>query len=634
MMEKEKKEEKKEEKRKEKLPLRRRIEITSRGFRLLGKYCPGLARDKAFHELVASLQPFVIVWFSARIIDEITGERRADLLALYVAATVFTGFLCAVAKGLINRVCSEKEAQMWACFGKIFSDKQMSLDFEDLENAGIQRQKKQVEENLYMFGNGMAQLVWGTATLVRCFVNLAASLSMSIGLFAARSRSERMNHPVWILILLLCIILGGRSYYAATVKQNGIFREWCKRTVWFDRMSTFFGNELFMESDRAKDVRIYEQNIMAERALDKMLEWNRRSGRSVFFMALYPALAGILVGLASAVCYLYVVLKAYFGAFGAGSIVQYVAVLSRLGDGWRELMYLLSDNATYCAYLQEMFGYLDLPNRKYQGTIPVEKRVLCQDGDNEYEIEFCNVSFRYPGSETWVLKDISVKLDVGKRLAIVGRNGSGKTTFIKLLCRLYDPTEGEIRLNGIDIRKYDYREYMSIFSVVFQDFRLFSFPLAQNVAAGREYDGDRVKKCLEDAGFGERLSRMPAGIETPLYKDFEQEGVEVSGGEAQKIALARGIYRNAPFLVLDEPTAALDPIAEAEVYARFQGIAGNRTAVYISHRLSSCKFCDTILVFHQGGIVQRGTHEELVSEEGGTYSRLWNAQARYYTQFR
>ena len=523
---------------------------------------------------------------------------------------------------------------MWACFGKIFSDKQMSLDFEDLENAGIQRQKKQVEENLYMFGNGMAQLVWGTATLVRCFVNLAASLSMSIGLFAARSRSERMNHPVWILILLLCIFLGGRSYYGASVRADKIFREWCKRTVWFDRMSAFFGNELFMESHRAKDVRIYEQNIMAERAMDKMLEWNRHSGRSVFFMALYPALAGVLVGLANAVCYLYVVLKAYFGAFGAGSIVQYVAVLSRLGDGWRELMYLLSDNATYCAYLQEMFGYLDLPNRKYQGTIPVEKRVLCQDGDNEYEIEFCNVSFRYPGSETWVLKDISVKLDVGKRLAIVGRNGSGKTTFIKLLCRLYDPTEGEIRLNGIDIRKYDYREYMSIFSVVFQDFRLFSFPLAQNVAAGREYDGDRVKKCLEDAGFGERLSRMPAGIETPLYKDFEQEGVEVSGGEAQKIALARGIYRNAPFLVLDEPTAALDPIAEAEVYARFQGIAGNRTAVYISHRLSSCKFCDTILVFHQGGIVQRGTHEELVSEEGGTYSRLWNAQAQYYTQFR
>lgn len=507
----------------------------------------------------------------------------------------------------------------------------MSLDFEDLENAGIQRQKKQVEENLYMFGNGMAQLVWGTSVLVRCFVNLTVSLFMSIGLFASRSRSEGMNHPVWILILLFCIFLGGRSYYAATVKQDGIFREWCKRTVWFDRMCAFFGNELYMEPLRAKDVRIYEQNIMAERALDGMLQWNRRSGRNVFFMALYPALAGVLVGLANAVCYLYVVLKAFFGAFGVGSIVQYVAVLSRLGEGWRELMYLLSDNAMYCAYLQEMFDYVDLPNRKYQGTIPVEKRVFCQDGDNEYEIEFVNVSFRYPGSETYVLKNLSVKLDIGKRLAIVGRNGSGKTTFIKLLCRLYDPTEGEIRLNGIDIRKYNYREYMSIFSVVFQDFRLFSFPLAQNVAAGREYDANRVKKCLEDAGFGERLSRMPAGIETPLYKDFEQEGVEVSGGEAQKIALARGIYRKAPFLVLDEPTAALDPIAEAEVYARFQEIAGNRTAVYISHRLSSCKFCDTILVFHQGRIVQQGTHEELVTEESGIYSRLWNAQAQYYT---
>ena len=173
-------------------------------------------------------------------------------------------------------------------------------------------------------------------------------------------------------------------------------------------------------------------------------------------------------------------------------------------------------------------------------------------------------------------------------------------TFIKLLCRLYDPQEGEILLNGIDIRKYNYREYMNIFSVVFQDFQLLSQPLGQNVAGAADYDRERVEKALIDAGFGERLERLPKGLDTQLYKDFSDEGVEVSGGEAQKIAIARALYKNAPFIILDEPTAALDPIAEAEIYAQFNQIAGDKTAIYISHRLSSCRFCDEITVFDRG----------------------------------
>ncbi|MDE7031510.1 MAG: ABC transporter ATP-binding protein/permease [Lachnospiraceae bacterium] len=229
-----------------------------------------------------------------------------------------------------------------------------------------------------------------------------------------------------------------------------------------------------------------------------------------------------------------------------------------------------------------------------------------------------------------MLKDVSFKFQVGRRFAIVGMNGSGKTTLIKLICRLYEPSEGAILLNGVDIRKYAYQEYVSIFSVVFQDFKLFSFSLAQNVAAGVEYDAARVRACLDKVGFGARLSRMPKGIETSLYKDFERDGIEPSGGEAQKIALARAVYKNAPFIILDEPTAALDPVAEAEVYAAFNEIVGGRTAVYISHRLSSCRFCDQIMVFHEGALVQQGTHSELVTQTGGKYAELWNAQAQYY----
>lgn len=211
----------------------------------------------------------------------------------------------------------------------------------------------------------------------------------------------------------------------------------------------------------------------------------------------------------------------------------------------------------------------------------------------------------------------------------MGLNGSGKTTFIKLLCRLYDPEEGEILLDGIDIREYRYDEYLGLFSVVFQDFRLFSFPVGENVAADTAYDAARVYDCLAHAGIKDRIDDMDKGLETCLYKDFDENGVEISGGEAQKLALARALYKNAPFLILDEPTAALDPIAECEVYTQFDRTVGDKTAVYISHRLASCRFCDEVIVFEAGRILERGRHEELL-RQNGRYAQLWNAQAQYY----
>ena len=199
-------------------------------------------------------------------------------------------------------------------------------------------------------------------------------------------------------------------------------------------------------------------------------------------------------------------------------------------------------------------------------------------------------------------------------------------------CRLYDPTEGKILLNGIDIRKYRYDDYIDIFSVVFQDFQLMALPLGENVAGAASYDRERVMVSLKNAGFAERMERMPYGLDTYLYKDLDKEGVEVSGGEAQKIAIARALYKDAPFIILDEPTAALDPMAEAEIYSKFNEIIEDKTAIYISHRLSSCKFCDEIAVFDHGAVVQKGTHDQLVADESGKYYELWNAQAQYYDE--
>ena len=278
-------------------------------------------------------------------------------------------------------------------------------------------------------------------------------------------------------------------------------------------------------------------------------------------------------------------------------------------------------------YLIELYRFLDLPDEMYHGTLSVEKRE-----DNKFEIEFRNVSFQYPGSDSYALKNVSFKFQIGERLAFVGRNGSGKTTFVKLLCRLYDPTEGQILLKGIDISKYNYDQYLRLFSVVFQDIFLFAFSLGENISAQQNYEEEKVRTCLQKVNFGEWLSQLEQGLKTACGRMYQNDGVEFSGGEAQKIALARALYKDAPYIILDEPTASLDPLAEAEVYASFNEIMDEKTAIYISHRLSSCRFADKILVFDDGRIVQQGSHDELVNEKDGKYYELWNAQAKYYAE--
>lgn len=603
-----------------------RIKITKRGFGILKKYCPGLAEQKALYEIIHSLQPFISIWFSARIVDELINHCRKEYIAIYVISIITINFICTVIQNVLLHVCNEKESQMWNWFEKVFSDKQMSLDYADLENVSIQKQRQEVEENLFMFGNGLGQLVWGISVIVKVFINIFVALLMSGTLFISKSGQEMVDNPIWIVIILGCITLCGFSNYKATRKENSLFMKWCENSLWFNRTFMFFGHELYTNLERAKDVRIYRQDTLAIKKIEELEKWGNAEKKNSFHMSFFPAVAGFIVGLGNCACYLFVAIKAFLGAYGVGSVVQYVSVLTRLGDGIRDLMFMVSDNELYCTHLKKMYDYLDIPNHMYQGSLTVEKRE-----DNEYYIEFRNVSFKYPRTENYVLRNVNLKFKIGEKLAVVGMNGSGKTTFIKLLCRLYDPTEGEILLNNVDIRKYDYKEYMSIFSVVFQDFKLFSFGLGQNVAASFDYNEEFAKKCLEKAGFYNRLQRMKKGLETSIYKDLDEEGVEISGGEAQKIALARALYKNAPLIILDEPTAALDPVAEYEVYSKFNEIIQDKTAIYISHRLSSCRFCDVIAVFDDGQIVQRGVHDKLLQDTHGKYYELWKAQAQYYT---
>ena len=250
-----------------------------------------------------------------------------------------------------------------------------------------------------------------------------------------------------------------------------------------------------------------------------------------------------------------------------------------------------------------------------------------------YTLELRDVSFRYPGADHDTLSHVNLTIHPGEKLALVGKNGAGKTTLIKLLCGLYDPTEGQVLLDGEDIRQYNRRDYYKHFSAVFQQFSVLAGTMAENVAQtnSEKVDLPKMWDCLERAGIADKVRELPRKENTHLGREVYLDGIDLSGGQMQRLMLARALYKDAPVVVLDEPTAALDPIAESDLYQKYSDLTGNRTSVYISHRLASTRFCDRILLIENGGIAEEGTHEELLSR-GGRYAYLFDIQSKYYKE--
>lgn len=577
--------------------------------------------------LLSSAVIFVNIVVGADILDGIAkGEEKQKLIwiALFM---VGLNLILALMRWGINKWLIVTRRKIEDSVSKQIAEKCLNLDYQILEKTGtldyIQKAESASNANggitryCFLLGEGITQItsiLYAVILLSDFFSASGKSGEPFLNLISTPQAGVIMFALMGLVIFLV---------YILTKKQRRLNYEFLEHNI---RGNREFGSyfQFLYNYNIGKQVRIYQMFPMINKRLKNlestMTERSHKMTNKELKLTLSADAASVLLLL---VYYCFVGLKAAAGAITLGEMTLYIGALTSFSDNLSGIFNSFNEIGLQNDYLSNYVNFLELKNEKYDGTLPIEKRL-----DHDYELEFRNVSFHYPNNDDLVLKNITTKIRVGRKMAIVGQNGSGKSTFIKLLCRLYDPTEGEILLNGIDIRKYDYDEYRQIFSVVFQDFKLFSFSVAQNVAAGLDYEEERVWRVLEQAGMAEQVKRMEKGLDTFIYKQ-EDEGVEISGGEAQKLAIARALYKDAPVVILDEPTAALDPVSELEIYEQFDEMVEEKTAIYISHRMSSCRFCENIVVFEDGNIVQMGSHDTLVGQEG-LYQEMWNAQAQYY----
>lgn len=611
--------------------MKKKIAVIWRGYKILHGLIPGYLPVAAIRAVFGALLPFINIIISAMILNALFAGKSMEHVLLLAVCAALINFITQSVLHVLKRISSYLSVNIWNVYERPLNEKQQEMDFEQIEDPEPRFLRQKIQTFRHTNGNGILPLFWKFEGMLTDFFTVIFSIGVFGSVFSSAAiKSDGfwsfVNTP-WFSVLFILLILGNAFLGMAliTEKTKKIY-EIMKGFHFVNMIGQLYIERLLHKYQMGKDIKVYKlrDNIgtsmgaVIDEAEPVVKSWAEVESR-------YRSYGDISSNVLSAIVYIFVTVKAVLGGFGIGSIVQYVGGITRFNTGFTGLASGIAQLFSNVEALNLYFDFLDMPNKIYHGTLPVEKR-----RDNEYEIEFHNVTFQYPGTEDYALKNLNLKFNIGQRMAVVGMNGSGKTTMIKLLCRLYDPTEGAITLNGIDIRKYDYAEYMSVFSVVFQDFKLFSFSLGQNIGASVAYEEERALECLNKVGLSERLASMPKGLGTPLYKDFENDGVEISGGEAQKLALARALYKNAPFIILDEPTAALDPIAEFEIYSKFNDIVGDKTAIFISHRLSSCRFCHDIAVFHEGELIQRGSHDELIEDKQGKYCELWNAQAQYY----
>lgn len=563
--------------------------------------------------------PVILV---ARILDLLVyRENSADPVSIAVVGLVGIWILKGV-KALLEKEMKTRSYQIAMRFETLVPVNTLNISFSDLESDYAKEMRARILADR-SWGSGFFGVADKFCNLCNSGFELLGSVIMLIPL-AMQVSGSAAGKVAAALLFNIGLAVVSASVYAKWYQK--------KESAAMNQMTQAEKNSRFWYMDEGgsgaigaqslKDIFMYRAKKMIQKTVDTEREGVRKN---VFTIARINGAGGLgtgmIQGILLCVSYYCVLALAIAGTITVGMVLRYAQAIFQACMSVSASIRLAGEFRTDVGRIASTLEYLNLEAEKTKGDSFTEM--------TKGVIEFRNVSFRYPGTKELVLDHVSLKIEPSEKIAVVGKNGSGKTTLVKLLCRLYEPEEGEILWNGKNIREYDLREWQKIFAIVFQDYSLLSLTLGQNVAASEQYEAERAKEVLQLAGFGERLNKLKKGLETVVYPEYEQDGVSFSGGEEQKIAIARAIYKGGQICILDEPTAALDPVSESRVYESFDEIVKGKTAVYVSHRLSSCKFSDRIFVLDNGKIAESGTHEALLSKNG-LYAQLWQAQAQYY----
>lgn len=490
-------------------------------------------------------------------------------------------------------------------------DKVLNLKFEELESPSVQSNCQKAMRATESNNSGIEGMM-------HSFLDVTINI---LKIIVSYRIVWNLNPLIVFILLVICVF---EFYNLDSVKKND-------KKLSLDPSIPYIREQLYMDQKMndfsyAKDIRLFSMKqwlLTKYTSILKILHNYFVGSKNRWIKAV--SINEFLTIIEEGLIYMFLIYNVLRKDMSIDGFILYIGVISILFEALSETFNNLSEIRQYSREISDFRNFIECPNSE---ECTLKKKIPYAQN---YNFHFENVSFRYPGSNIDILDNLNVTIEAGEKLAIVGLNGAGKTTLIKLLCGLYTPSSGRILLNGIDITSFDPVEYYLLFAAVFQNFQMFAFTLAENVSMKiiEETSEERVEECFRQSGLEDKITLLQEGIRTPLLKILYENGIDLSGGEKQKLAFARALYKDAPVVILDEPTSALDPLAEYQLYQKFNNMIGNKTAIFISHRLSSTKFCDKIMMFESGKIIEYGTHDTLI-KMGKTYSNMYNIQSQYY----
>lgn len=587
-------------------------------FKVMKKYSPLLFFLLPLSAIISVGNQYTTAFFSKFIIDIIT--NKGSLQQLLIVILIFSVILI-----ILWNVNSWYNSKLYIKF--IYTRLKLILE-KNLINMTMPFVYTEEPEMLDCHQRA-SQAVGGNHQGVEGMMRVIFDLTAALGAFiAGLSIIVTLNFKIVIAMIVIAIF----SFFISNFANK-----WSKENIW-DALAPWWRKRWYMDISLgdfsyAKDIRMFGlKNWLTQKfqEVNKIRYKYEKTNRKVWFWV--SIVNTVFFVISQAIVYVYLIRCIFNKTITIGEFTLYLASTSAFFSSIMTLLNCINNFLNNNRYVNDFRSFYENEKiRVYLSSEKQTKQIL--KPQKSYEFEFQNVSFKYPRAERFALQNVNIKIKAGERLAVVGLNGAGKSTFIKLLLRLYEPTEGKILLNGTDIQEYDLNSYFDIFSPVFQEVNLFAMTFAENVSMKEpdKTNKDFVKEAVIQSGLEEKLNSLENGLDTQLLKVIYDDGIDLSGGQKQKLALARALYKNSPVVVLDEPTAALDAIAESKLYSDFDKLIGGKTSVYISHRLSSTQFCNNIAMFKDGKLIEYGTHDSLINQNG-EYANMFKIQAQYYVE--